>query len=108
MAAGDARPDDVAFYRRRVETVLSLRGKQRFLAKYPRLSLRVEWLDAVFPGALFVHVCRDWRAVLASTLLRKRKREQRGGRLVRGAGPGLAARWDRALPTSWREPDSSA
>ena len=79
MSAADARPEDVAFYRRRVASTMDLRGRSRFLAKYPRLSLRVDWLDAVFPGARFLHMVRDWRAVLASTLVRKHKREARGG-----------------------------
>jgi hypothetical protein len=59
--------------------VLALRGRTRFLAKYPRLSLRLSWLDAVFPGAIFLHVTRDWRAVVNSTLNRKAKRTGRGG-----------------------------
>lgn len=79
MVAGDALPLDTAFYRKRVAAVLALRGRPRFAAKYPRLSLRVDWLDAIFPDALFVHMVRDWRAVLASTLVRKRKREARRG-----------------------------
>lgn len=79
MTAADATPDDFDFYRSRIATTLELQGRARFVAKYPRLSLRVDWLDAVFPGARFLHVVRDWRAVLASTLLRKTKRERRGG-----------------------------
>ena len=47
----------------------------RFVAKYPRLSLPVGWLDALFPDALFVHLKRDWRAVVMSTVKRERKRK---------------------------------
>ncbi|MBL8898484.1 MAG: sulfotransferase [Planctomycetes bacterium] len=68
-----------AFYPALVERVLRLRKRARFLAKYPRLSLRLGWLDALFPGCYFLHVVRDWRAVLRSTIERKVKREKRGG-----------------------------
>jgi hypothetical protein len=62
-----------------VRTVLALRGAPRFLAKYPRLSLRLPWLDELFPSALFVHLTRDWRGVVNSTAKRRRRRRARGG-----------------------------
>ncbi len=79
MTASDATPEMIRWYRAQVEQLLRLRGARRFIAKYPRLSLRIEWLDTVFPGALFVHVLRDWRAVIGSTTARSVKRERRGG-----------------------------
>jgi hypothetical protein len=79
MRAGDAKPEVVSWYRKKVRQVLWLRGAERFLAKYPRLSLRLDWIDSVFPGALFVYIIRDWRAVVNSTVLRKEKRQRRGG-----------------------------
>jgi len=79
MDASDATDAVTRWYRRRVAEVLRLRGATRFLAKYPRLSLRLDWIDAVFPGALFLHVTRDWRGVVSSTVARKVKREGRGG-----------------------------
>jgi hypothetical protein len=79
MGAEDATPAVVAWHRGLVSRVLALRGRTRFLAKYPRLSLRLAWLDAVFPDAVFLHVTRDWRAVVNSTLNRKTKRTKRGG-----------------------------
>jgi hypothetical protein len=79
MDATQAAPEIVAWYRRRVGRSLELRGRTRFLAKYPRLSLRLDWLDAVFPGCLFLHVVRDWRAVVHSTAERREKRHGRGG-----------------------------
>jgi hypothetical protein len=51
----------------------------RFVAKYPRLSLRIGWLEAMFPDAKFLHISRDWRAVVSSTLQRMVRREKRGG-----------------------------
>ncbi len=79
MGAADATPEVADWYRRLVERVLSLRKADRFVAKYPRLSLRLQWIDAIFPDALFIHMARDWRAVVNSTLNRKVKRSGRGG-----------------------------
>ena len=79
MDAKDATPEVISWYRKKVCRVLRLRNAKRFLAKYPRLSMRLGWIEAVFPGALFVHIIRDWRAVVASTLMRRYKREIKGG-----------------------------
>jgi hypothetical protein len=79
MGANDASPEAVSWYRKTVKRVLQLRNAKRFLAKYPRLTLRLDWIDAVFPGALFVHIIRDWRAVVNSTLVRRHQRESKGG-----------------------------
>ncbi|MCZ6690272.1 MAG: sulfotransferase [Planctomycetota bacterium] len=77
MEADDATADALDWYGRKVERVLKVRGTSRFLAKYPRFSLRLGWLDAVFPGCLFVHIVRDWRAVVSSTVVRRNRREDR-------------------------------
>jgi hypothetical protein len=79
MGANDATPEVISWYRSTVKKVLKLRNAKRFLAKYPRLSLRLDWINAVFPGALFVHIIRDWRAVVNSTLVRRHQRESKGG-----------------------------
>jgi LPS sulfotransferase NodH len=79
MDERDATPEVTQWYRGLVRRVVTLRGARRFLAKYPRLSLRLDWLDAVFPGALYIHMQRDWRAVVNSTVERKVKRSKRGG-----------------------------
>jgi len=79
MGAEDATPETIEWYRHLVERVLHLRKADRFIAKYPRLSLRLPWLNAIFPDALFIHMSRDWRAVVTSTLNRKVKRSGRGG-----------------------------
>ena len=64
MTADDISPKEIAWFRNLIVKVLKLRNAERFLAKYPRLSLRLPWLDAVFPGAIFIHMTRDWRAVV--------------------------------------------
>jgi hypothetical protein len=80
MTADDASPKEVAWYRNLVGQVLKLRNANRFLAKYPRLSLRLSWIDEVFPGVIFLHMTRDWRAVVNSTAGKKVKRDKRNGR----------------------------
>jgi hypothetical protein len=42
------------------------RGKQRFMNKHPRNSVRIGYIDRVFPDAFFIHVIRDGRAVVNS------------------------------------------
>lgn len=79
LAPADASEAVIAHYRGLVERVLRIRGAQRFVAKYPRLSLRVPWLDRIFPDAVFVHVTRDWRSTVASMVTRKERREARDG-----------------------------
>jgi omega-hydroxy-beta-dihydromenaquinone-9 sulfotransferase len=79
MCSGDLTRSQKEFYTSVIARILEQRGRIRFVAKYPRLSLRVGWLDALFPDAKFLHMSRDWRAVVSSTLQRKVKRENRGG-----------------------------
>ena len=77
MDEDDAPPRVVNWYRKRISLVLALRGVPRFLAKYPRLSLRLRWLETVFPDAMFIHMTRDWRAVVSSTVERMTRRKHR-------------------------------
>lgn len=63
--------DDVtSFHTRRLQTLLGLYvkilGKSRFVNKHPENSLRIGFLKSIFPGALFIHVIRDGRAVVRS------------------------------------------
>lgn len=47
------------YYRKR-------RGKQRFVNKHPRNSVRIGYIDRIFTQAFFIHVIRDGRAVVNS------------------------------------------
>lgn len=89
--AAEATEAERRFFRAMVAHAVAARGAKRFVAKYPRLSVRVGWLDALFPDALFVHLARDWRAVVLSTVKRKRKR---------GA---YSERWFGVRIPGWRE-----
>jgi len=79
MTADDLTAEQKEFYGATVARVLRFQGRTRFVAKYPRMSLRIGWLDALFPDAKFLHLTRDWRAVVNSTVQRKLKRQKRGG-----------------------------
>ena len=91
MSEADATEDVVRWFRWNVAAVVRARGTTRFLAKYPRLSLRLPWIDAVFPDARLIHVRRDWRAVVQSTARRIERRRVRGGGLFGVRIPGRAA-----------------
>jgi len=90
LTAADATPALRRYYRDVALTQMRIAGKPRFLAKYPRNGLRMEFLDAIFPDALFIHLIRDCRAVVRSIL---EKRERHGG---------LDAFWG-IKPPGWRE-----
>jgi hypothetical protein len=47
-----------------------LSRKRRFINKHPENSLRMGFIKAVFPDALFVHIIRDGHAVVASNYSR--------------------------------------
>lgn len=89
LRADEVTPRVRAYYTRAVANVLRLYRRPRFLAKCPRLGLRMGWLNEIFPGARFLHLVRDGRAVCRSLLERHR---------VDGAPEGW---WD-AKPASWR------
>lgn len=45
-------------------------GRPRFVNKHPRNSVRMDFIDRVFPDALYLHVIRDGRAVVNSIVSR--------------------------------------
>ena len=64
----DAHPRARRYLRRVVRNHIALFQKPRFLAKYLGNSFRIEFLDAIFPDAIFIHIIRDGRDVALSTL----------------------------------------
>ena len=67
----DATPKTAAYLHKVVRNHLKMFGKPRFPNKCPRNSVRMPFLNAVFPDAYFVHIIRDGRAV-ANSILRAR------------------------------------
>jgi sulfotransferase family protein len=68
LTEADAGPLERARIRRLAELHIRYQGAKRFLNKNTRNSRRIRYLDAIFPDALFIHVLRDPRAVVASLL----------------------------------------
>jgi len=52
--------------RKGVNDDLIRKKKKRFLSKDPSHSIRIEFLNQVFPGAIFVNIIRDGTAVVSS------------------------------------------
>jgi omega-hydroxy-beta-dihydromenaquinone-9 sulfotransferase len=68
LTEADAGPVERARIRRLAALHTRYQGATRFLNKNTRNSRRIRYLDAIFPDALFIHVLRDPRAVVASLL----------------------------------------
>jgi hypothetical protein len=63
--------------RRMIAKVMSYQGKKRFAAKLTGPA-RIEYLNSIFPDAIFIHVVRDGRAVVNS-LMKAGFWKKRGG-----------------------------
>lgn len=59
LTGADARPDVCRFIRERFAEAVRNGGKQRLIEKTPSNSLRMEFVERVLPGCLFVHITRD-------------------------------------------------
>ena len=79
----------------------------RFLDKTPRNSLRLPYLDALFPDAQYVFVQRDGRATVSSLITAWREREHPAYELpIPFHIPGIPDRaWHFILPPGWRAYD---
>jgi hypothetical protein len=72
LTRGDVTEEAGRFYRDVFAAQMRLQGKSRFICKYPRNMLRMDYFDAIFPDAIFIHLIRDGRAV-ANSMLRMRE-----------------------------------
>lgn len=90
MTEADLTPEARAYYRKAVANVLKLYGRTLFVAKCPRLGLRMRYLEEIFPEARFLHLIRDARAVVRSVLER---RDHAGDRMT----------WWDMKPEGWRK-----
>jgi hypothetical protein len=90
LRAADVTPASRRYYTAAVANVLRLYDRPRFVSKCPRNGMRMDFLRAIFPDALFIHLVRDGRAVCRSVL----ERRQRAGDL---------RRWWDVKPDGWRD-----
>lgn len=99
LTAADATAEMKAWFHRTIAGVLAARGADRFVAKLPSHALMIPWLKELFPDALFVVCRRDWRAVVGSTVIKRRKdvdwfgNKARGWQEVWDAPPEIGAAW---------------
>jgi hypothetical protein len=66
MTAADVTPEIRGYFERLVKNHLVLFKRERFLNKSPSNSVKVGFLNALFPDAYFIHMVRDGRAVARS------------------------------------------
>lgn len=85
-----ATHDASAFFRKIVIDHLEYMNGERFLSKNPADSLRIRFINKIFPDAFFIHILRDGRAV-ANSLLNERK------------SAGNINKWWGAKPSNWRD-----
>lgn len=71
--AADATQEARDWYEWRISAVLRRTGARRFAAKLPSHALQVDWLAALWPDARFIQPLRDWRAVVASTIVKRER-----------------------------------
>ena len=71
MGSKDGNSSDKQELRKAVSSLLIKKGKKRFLSKNPAHSIRIEYLNEVFPGAIFVNILRDVIPVVASMTRRR-------------------------------------
>jgi hypothetical protein len=72
-----ARLHDRFEFARRVRSLPHRSPGRRLFNKHPRNSVRIEFLDAVFPDAIFIHMVRDGRAVVHSMLEMQEREPER-------------------------------
>lgn len=70
----------------------------RFLEKTPKNSLRIEFLRAAFPGALFIYLVRDAKENISSIM-----QAWRSGRFVTYPHLPGWGHWSLLLPPGWRQ-----
>jgi len=61
LSVEDARSDVVAYIRNQFARETLSQGKRRFVEKSPQNSLRVDFVNEVFPDSRIIHIIRDGR-----------------------------------------------
>jgi hypothetical protein len=68
LTASDVDEDEVTRLIRVIRGHIQAQGGTRFINKNTRNTRRLEYLHAIFPDALFIHIIRDPRATISSLL----------------------------------------
>jgi hypothetical protein len=68
LTRGDVGARDRDCILRTISIHMAMQGGSRFIDKNTRNTRRIEYLNAIFPDALFIHIVRDPRAAAASLL----------------------------------------
>jgi hypothetical protein len=104
--SNEVRAEDVTATERRylAWAIPQLGGPGRFVDKTPRNTLRLSYLDSLFPGARYVFISRDGRAVVSSLIVGWRARPRPAYVLPEGLDiPGVPDRhWHFVLSPGWR------
>ena len=74
-------------------------GPVRFLEKTPKNSLRIDFLNKVFPDALFIYLIREPKENVSSIMQAWRSGRFRTYPML----PGFGGDWSLLLPPRWRE-----
>ncbi len=61
----------------RFEHFRQMRNKERFINKHPRCTVRIDFIQRIFPDARFIHLIRDGRAVVNSILTKTKNEPER-------------------------------
>jgi Sulfotransferase family len=96
MTAADVTPEIRTYFERLVKNHLILFRRKRFLNKSPSNSVKIGFLNALFPDAYFIHMVRDGRAVARSIS----KGRMTHGRFSGAKYPGWQNLMDRPLVES--------
>jgi LPS sulfotransferase NodH len=101
-AADVARGEPRAMY-----WAISRLGSGRYLDKSPRNSLRIEYLNALFPDAQFVFLRRDGRAAVSSLITGWRSRDRRFPELALPVPVSIEGHegqgWRFVVPPGWQD-----
>ncbi len=93
LTRSDASPEAAARVRRELAERIADPRRDRLVEKNPKHTLRIPFLDAVFPDARIVHLIRDGRDTVASLMFRNRGPEW--GHLKTPGWADLLARYPR-------------
>ena len=91
LRAEDVTPQNRAFATRIIQAHCKAYQRSVFLAKCPRLGLRIPFFHEIFPHAKFLHLIRDGRAVSRSVLEKRR------------VGGGADTDWWDVKPANWKD-----